>query len=135
MEEEDEDESGAASENYSSADLTAGYNAIFNPEVQNSSNDFSLTFRNVMHIRNKKNDQARQNQKQIENPTRNDVPFLAPRQKDTDEEENAEPTMDMLEGEQSVDSNKPSKFDPIVTVDNANGKIYCYKYFRPYRYD
>ena len=39
IEEEDEDESGAASENYSSADLTAGYNAIFNPKVQNSSND------------------------------------------------------------------------------------------------
>ena len=61
-----------------------------------------------MHIRNKKNDQARQNQKQMKNPTRNNVPFSAPRQKNTDEEENAEPTMDMLdEGEQSVDSNKP----------------------------
>ena len=109
IEEEDED---AASENYSSADLTAGYNAIFNPKVQNSSNDPFLTSRDVMHIRNKKNDQARQNQKQMKNPTRNDVPFSAPRQKNTDEEENAEPTKDMLdEGEQSVDSNKPSKFD------------------------
>ena len=39
------------------------------------------------------------------------------------------------EGEQSVDSNKPCKFDPIVTVDNAKGKTYCYKYFRPYKYD
>ena len=78
-----------------------------------------------MHIRNKKNDQARQNQKQMKNPTRNDVPFSAPRQKNTDEEENAEPTKDMLdEGEQSVDSNKLSKFHPIATVDNANGKIY-----------
>ena len=136
IEDENEDESGAASENYSSADLTAGYNAIFNPEVQNSSNDFSLTSRDVMHIRNKKNDQAKQNQKQMKNPTRNDVPFSAPRQKDTDEEENTVPTMDMLdEGEQSVDSNKPCKFDPIVTVDNAKGKTYCYKYFRPYKYD
>ena len=46
------------------------------------------------------------------------------------------PTKDMLdEGEQSVDSNKSSKFDPIVTVDNAKGKTYCYKYFRPYKYD
>ena len=89
-----------------------------------------------MHIRNKKNVQVRQNQKQMKNPTRNDVPFSAPRQKKTNEEENAEPTMDMLyEGEQSVDSNKPSKFDPIVTVDNAKGKTYCYKYFRPYKYD
>ena len=56
-----------------------------------------------MHIRNKKNDQAKQNQKQMRNPTRNDVPFSAPGQKNTDEEE--EPTMDMLDkGEQSVDS-------------------------------
>ena len=61
IEEEYEDESGAASENYSSADLTAGYNAIFNPKVQNSSNDLFLTSRDVMHIGNKKNDQARQN--------------------------------------------------------------------------
>ena len=128
VEEEDEDESGAASGNYSSADLTADYNAIFNPKVQNSSNDFFLTSRDVMHIRNKKNDQVRQNQKQMKNPTKNDVPFSAPRQKNTDEEENAEPTKDMLdEGEQSVDSNKPSKFDPIVTVVYAKGKTYCYK--------
>ena len=89
-----------------------------------------------MHIRNKKNDQVRQNQKQMKNPTRNDVPFSAPRQKNKDEEENEEPVKDMLdEGEQSVDSNKPSKFDPIVTVDNAKGKTYCYKYFRTYKYD
>ena len=136
VEEEDEDESGAASENYSSADLTGNYNAISNPKVQNSSHDFFLTSRDGMHIRNKKNDQVKQNQKQMKNPTRNDVPFSAPRQKNTDEEENAEPTKDMLdEGEQSVDSNKPSKFDPIVTVDNAKGKTYCYKYFRPYKYD
>ena len=133
IEEEDEDVSGAASENYSSADLTTDYNGIFNPRVQNSSNDFSLTSRDGMHIRNKKNDQAKQNQKQM-NPTRNDVPFSAPRQKNTDEEE--KPTMDMLdEGEQPVDSNKLCKFDPNVTVDNAKGKTYCYKYFRPYKYD
>ena len=71
----------------------------------------------------------------MKNPTRNEVPFSAPRQKNTDEE-NVKPTTDMLdEGEQSVDSNKPSKFDPIVTVDIAKGKTYCYKYFRPYKYD
>ena len=135
IEEEDEDESGAASENYSSADLTADYNAIFNPKVQNSSNDFFLTSRDGMHIRNKKNDQVKQNQKQMKNPTRNDVPFSAPRQTKM-RKENEEPTKDMLdEGEQSVDSNKPSKFDPIVTVDNAKGKTYCYKYFRTYKYD
>ena len=82
----------------------------------------------------KKMTKPKQNQKQMRNPTRNDVPFSAPRQKNTDEEE--KPTMDMLdEGEQSVDSIKPCKFDPIVTVDNAKGKTYCYKYFRPYKYD
>ena len=54
IEEEDEDESGAAFENYSSADLTKGYNSIINPKVQNSSNDFSLTSRDVAHIRKKK---------------------------------------------------------------------------------
>ena len=102
--------------------------------MQNSSNDFSLTSRDVVHIRNKKNDQAKQNQKQMKNPTRNDVPFSAPRQKNIDEEE--KPTMDMLdEGEQSVDSNKLCKFDPTVTVDNKKGKTYCYKYFRPCKYD
>ena len=44
------------------------------------------------------------------NPTKIDVPFSAPRQKTTDEEE------------------KP-------TVDNEKGKTSCYKYFRPYKYD
>ena len=89
-----------------------------------------------MHIRNKKNDQDRKNQKQMKNSTRNDIPFSAPGQKNTDEEVNEEPTKDMLdESEQSVDSNKPSKFDPIVTVDHGKGKTYSYKYFRPYKYD
>ena len=70
----------------------------------------------------------------MKNPTRNDVPFSAPRQKNKDGAE--KPTMDMLdEGEQSVDSNKLCKFDPNVTVDNTQGKTYCYKYFRPYKYD
>ena len=136
IEEEDEDVSGAVSENYSSADLTTDYNGIFNPRVQNSSNDFSLTSKDVAHIRNKKNDQAKQNQKQNQkqmmNPTRNDIPFSAPRQKNTDEEE--KPTMNMLdEGEQSVDSNKLCKFHQNVTVDNKKGKTYFYKYFRPYK--
>ena len=32
-----QDGSGASSENFTSADLTAGYNAVFNPSVSNSS--------------------------------------------------------------------------------------------------
>ena len=56
----------------------------------------------------------------MKNSTRNDVPFSAPRQKNTDEEE--KPTMDMLdEGEQSVDSNKPSKFDPHCYSGQCKG--------------
>ena len=105
-------------------------------DIEEEDEDFSLTSRDVAYIRNKKNDQAKQNQKQnqkqMKNPTRNDVPFSAPEQKNTDEEE--KPTMDMLdEGEQSVDSNKLCKFD--ITVDNKKGKTYCYKYFRSYKYD
>ena len=37
-----QDASGASSENFTSADLTAGYNAIFNPSVSNSSIELSL---------------------------------------------------------------------------------------------
>ena len=42
--EEDEGESGAASENYSSADLTADYNAIFNPVVVCKGRGYNFTF-------------------------------------------------------------------------------------------
>ena len=68
------------------------------------------------------------------NPTRNDVLFSAPRQKNTDEEE--KPTMNMLdESKQPVDNNKLCKFEPNSTVNNTKGKTYCYKYFRLYKYD
>ena len=62
MEEEDNrnnqdsiDASGASSKNFISADLTAGYNAIFNPTVSNSSSELSLVSRGERHIRCKKN--------------------------------------------------------------------------------
>ena len=55
-------------------------------DIEEEDEDFSLTSRDVAHIRNKKNDQVKQNQKQM-NPTRNDVPFSAPGQKNTDEAE------------------------------------------------
>ena len=35
-----QDASGASSENFTSADLTDGYNAIFNPSVSDSSSEF-----------------------------------------------------------------------------------------------
>ena len=62
MEEEDNrnnqdctDASGASSENFTSAELTAGYNSIFNPTVSNSSSELSLVSRDERHIRYKKN--------------------------------------------------------------------------------
>ena len=82
-------------------------------DTEEEDGDFSLTSKDGVHIRNRKNDQAKQNQQQNQkqmNPTRNDVPFSVPRQKNTDEEE------------------KP-------TGNNAKGKTYCYKYFRPYKND
>ena len=50
-----QDASGASSENFTSADLTAGYNAIFNPLVSNSSDELSLNSRDERYIRCKKN--------------------------------------------------------------------------------
>ena len=50
-----QDASGASSENFTSADLTAGYNAIFNPSVSNSSCELSLNSRDERHNRCKKN--------------------------------------------------------------------------------
>ena len=49
------DVSGASSKDFTSADLTAGYNAIFNPSVSNSSSELSLVSRDERHIRCKKN--------------------------------------------------------------------------------
>ena len=79
-------------------------------DIEDKDEDFH---QDVAHLRKNNNDQAKQNQQQNQkqmNPTRNDVPFSAPRQKNTDEED------------------KP-------TMDNAKGKTYCYKYFRPYKND
>ena len=50
-----QDASGASSENFTSADFTAGYNAIFNPSVSNSSSELSLISRDERHIRCKNN--------------------------------------------------------------------------------
>ena len=75
MEEEDNrnnqdstDTSGASSENFTSADLTAGYNAIFNPTVSNSSSELSLISRDERNIRCKKNDTKQNKEKQQETP-------------------------------------------------------------------
>ena len=49
------DASGASSENFTSVDLTVGYNSIFNPAVSNSSSELSLVSRDERHIGCKKN--------------------------------------------------------------------------------
>ena len=49
------DASGTSSEDFTSADLTAGYNTIFNPTVSSSSSELSLVSRDERHIRCKKN--------------------------------------------------------------------------------
>ena len=61
-----QDASGASSENFTSADLTDGYNAIFNPPVSNSSSELSLNSRDERHIRCKKN-VVKQNRRQKKN--------------------------------------------------------------------
>ena len=66
-----QDASGASSENFTSADLTAGYNAIFNPSVSNSLSELSLISRDERNIRCKRNvtKQNRTNRKKIPTKT------------------------------------------------------------------
>ena len=69
-----QDASGASSENFTSADLTAGYNAIFNPSVSNSSSELSLNFRDEEHNRCKKNvTKQNRTQKKNKRPTKTDI--------------------------------------------------------------
>ena len=116
------DASGASSEKFTSADLTAGYNAIFNPSVSNSSNELSLNSRDEGHNRCKKN-VTKQNR--TKKRTR--------RSTKTDLEEIPE---DMLEeSKQRINSSIPCKFDQIVYMDNVKGKTYSFRYFKAYKFD
>ena len=64
-----EDVSGASSENFTSADLTAGYNAIFNPSVSNSS--LSLNSRDeAEHTRCTKVTKKNKTKKRTRRPTK-----------------------------------------------------------------
>ena len=63
--------SGASSEKFTSADLTAGYNAIFNTSVSNSSSELSLNSRDEKDIRCMKNKQNR-TKKRKKTPTKTD---------------------------------------------------------------
>ena len=126
MEEEDNrnnqdstDASGASSENFTSADLTAGYNAIFNPTVSNSSSELSLISRDEKHIRCKKNVTKQNRTKKNKRPTK-----TKPAKTDSEQAAKLIPEDILEESEQRIDSSTPCKFDQIVYRDNVKGKTY-----------
>ena len=134
MEEEDNknnqdsnDASGASSENFTSADLTAGYNAIFNPTVSNSSSELSLVSRDERHIRCKKN-VSKQNRPKKKNTRPTKI-------KTHSEQAELIPEDILEESEQRIDSSIPCKFDQIVYRDNVKGKTYSFRYFKAYKFD
>ena len=94
-----QDASGASSENFTSADLTAGYNAIFNPSVSNSSCELSLNSREG-HNRCKKNvTKQNKTKKRTRRPTKTDFKEIPE---------------DMLEeSKQRIDSSIPCKFESL----------------------
>ena len=128
MEEENnrknQDTSGASSENFTSADLTAGYNAIFNPSVSNSSSELSLISRDERYIRCQKNiTKQNRRRKKKKRPTK------------TQTEADLIPEDILQESEQGIDSSIPCKFDQIVYRDNVKGKTYSFRYFKAYKFD
>ena len=114
--------SGTSSETITSADLTARYNAIFNPSVDNSSCELSLNSRDdeAEHTRCKKvpkNSKTKKTRKL----TTSDLKVIPD---------------DMLEeNRQKIDSNIPCKFDQIVYMDNVSGITYSFRYFHAYKFD
>ena len=67
--------SGASNENFTFADLTAGYHSIFNPTVSNSpheSGELSLVSRDDNHSRRKKNESRQKETKK--SPTKTKSP-------------------------------------------------------------
>ena len=117
-----EDASGASSENFTSADLTAGYNAIFNPSVSNSSCELSLNSRDeAEHTRCKKVTKKNKTKKRTRKLTTSDLKEIPE---------------DMLEeSRQRIDSSIPCKFDQIVYMDNVKGITYSFRYFKAYKFD
>ena len=117
-----QDASGTSSENFTSVDLTAGYNAIFNPSVSNSSSELSLISRDERYIRCKKNiTKQNRTKKRKKGPTKTEQQELVP--EDIPE--------DMLEeSNQGIDSSIPCKFDQIVYRDNVKGKTYSFRYLK-----
>ena len=135
MEEENnrknQDAYGASSENFTSTDLIAGYNAIFNPSVSNPSSELSLISRDERHIKCKKNvTKQNRTKKKNKRPTKT--------QTDSEKAEliSEDIPEDILEeSEQRIDSNIPCKFDQIVYRDNVKGKTCSFRYFKAYKFD
>ena len=125
------DASGASSEDFTPADLTAGYNSIFNPTVSNSSSELSLISRDERHIRYKKN-VTKQNKRQKKNKR----PAKTTKTSVSDfEQADLIPDDILEESEQGIDSSTPCKFDQVVYRDNVKGKTYSFRYFKTYRFD
>ena len=120
-----QDASGASSENFTSADLTAGYNAIFNPSVSNSSCESSLNSSDEEHNRCKKNITRKNKTKRTKRPTKTKT--------EADLEEIPEDILE--ESKQRIDSSMPCKYDQIVYMDNVKGKTYSFRYFKAYKFD
>ena len=135
MEEEDNrnnqdctDASGASSENFTSADLTAGYNSIFNPTVSNSSSELSLVSRD---------ESTSDVRRLLPNRTKkkNKRPTKTKTAKTESEQAELIPEDILEESEQRIDSSTPCKFDQIVYRDNVKGKTYSFRYFKTYKFD
>ena len=126
MEEEDnrnnQDSTGASSKNFTSADLTAGCNAIFNPTVSNSSSELSLVSRDERHIRCKKNVTKQNRTKKNKRPTK-----AKPAKTDSEQAAELIPEDILEESEQRIDSSTPCKFNQIVYRDNVKGKAYSFR--------
>ena len=114
--------SGTSSETITSADLTARYNAIFNPSVDNSSCELSQNSRDdeAEHTRCKKVPKNSKTKK-----TR----------KLTTSELKVIPNDMLEESRQKINSNIPCKFDQIAYMDNVSGITYSFRYFHAYKFD
>ena len=133
MEEENnrknQDTSGTSSDNFTSADLTAGYNAIFNPLVSNSSSKLFLISRDERYIRCQKNiTKQNRRRKKKKRPTKTQT-----EQADLIPEDISEDILQ--ESEQRIYSSITCKFDQIVYRDNVKGKTCSFRYFKAYKFD
>ena len=105
-----------SSEIITSADLTARYNVIFNPSVDNSSCELS---------QNSRDDEAKHTkcQKIPKNNKKKKTRKL------TTSELKLLPNDMLEESRQKIDSKIPCKFDQIVYMDNVSGITYSFRYF------